>query len=217
MSAVVEFSQRTQLLKRFKRALLIFWLPLVLVAVLSIIAATIPWVAESETVPLEPEPARQISAQPEQTPLPVQRDTSRVVTSEATAPVVVADPANAQAPVPRGDHDQQAAVPTDTPLRPAPSPEINDAAVVVLRQQAAAMVQAGDIPSARLVLRRAYEHGDPLAAMTLGETYDPLVLRRQNARTAGFYANVDEARKWYGRAADLGSTDAIQRMKELAQ
>jgi len=215
MSAIAEFARRTQLLKRFKRALLIFWLPLVFVAVLPIVAAIIPWVAESEPVPSEPEPVGQTSTQFEQIPLPAKRDTSAAVRSEATAPVVVADPANAQT---RAAHsDQQAAAPTDTPLRPAPSSEINDAAVVVLREQAAAMVQAGDIPSARLILRRAYEHGDPLAAMILGETYDPLVLRRQNARTASFYANVDEARKWYGRAADLGSADATQRMKELAQ
>jgi TPR repeat protein len=86
-----------------------------------------------------------------------------------------------------------------------------------LREQAATRIKAGDIPSARLILNRAYEHGDPLAALTLGETYDPVVLKRQNANTVSFYANVDEARKWYGRAADLGTADAVQRMKELAQ
>jgi TPR repeat protein len=78
------------------------------------------------------------------------------------------------------------------------------------------MIKAGDIPSARLILGRVYERGDPLAALTLGETYDPLVLKRQNANTVSFFANVDEARKWYGRAADLGAADAAQRMEELA-
>jgi hypothetical protein len=202
-----------------KRALLIFWLPLVLVAALSVIAATIRWHAEpGGPISLEPEPARQLPGPAEQTPLPEQRNTAPAAISEPAAPVVSADPATAQAPAPGAKHDQEAAAPTAAPPRSAPSaPEISDAAAAVLREHAAARIKAGDIPSARLILSRVYERRDPLAALTLGETYDPLVLKRQNANTVSFYANVDEARKWYGRAADLGSADAVQRMKELAE
>jgi hypothetical protein len=107
---------------------------------------------------------------------------------------------------------------------PAPVPSFSNSADVsgLMIERARALISVGDINSARLVLRRAYESRDPRAALELGGTYDPLVLKRLivlkqlNISIINFYADADQARDWYRRAAELGSTDAVQRMRDLA-
>jgi hypothetical protein len=106
------------------------------------------------------------------------------------------------------------------PVRPSQSPapapsSSNGNEVSGLIERARALIAVGDINSARLVLRRAYESRDPRAALELGGTYDPLVLKRLNIIPISFYADAAQAREWYRRAAELGSADAAQRMKEL--
>jgi hypothetical protein len=62
----------------------------------------------------------------------------------------------------------------------------------------------GDLISARLLLRRAVEAGDSAeAALALGETFDPLVFQRLGV--IGIKPDAASARKWYERAAELGS------------
>jgi hypothetical protein len=73
----------------------------------------------------------------------------------------------------------------------------------------------GDVAAARLAFRRAAEGGDAQAALALGGTYDPLVLRSLGA--VGVPADLAQARTWYQRAADLGARDAPQRLQQLAQ
>jgi hypothetical protein len=73
----------------------------------------------------------------------------------------------------------------------------------------------GDVAAARLAFRRAAEGGDAQAALALGGTYDPLVLRSLGA--VGVAADPAQARTWYQRAADLGARDAPQRLEQLAQ
>ncbi len=100
---------------------------------------------------------------------------------------------------------------------PAPAPlSSNRNEVSGLIERARALISVGDINSARLVLRRAYEGRDPRAALELGGTYDPLVLKRLNINAINFYADATQARDWYRRAAELGSIDAVQRMRDLA-
>jgi hypothetical protein len=82
-------------------------------------------------------------------------------------------------------------------------------------ERARGLVTVGDIPTARLMLRRAYERGDERAALELGGTYDPLVLRRLNAVIKDSFGDATQARDWYMRAAELGSVDAVYRMNEL--
>jgi len=77
------------------------------------------------------------------------------------------------------------------------------------------LVAAGDIPAARIVLRRAYERGDERAALELGGTYDPRVLKRLNVTVNNFLADAAQARDWYVKAAELGSIDAVYRINEL--
>jgi Pentapeptide repeats (8 copies) len=67
----------------------------------------------------------------------------------------------------------------------------------------------------RRFLREAAERNDARAALLLGETYDPLFLRALSI--LGLGADVVEARKWYGRAAELGSAEASLRIEWLAK
>jgi hypothetical protein len=73
----------------------------------------------------------------------------------------------------------------------------------------------GDVAAARLVFRRAADGGDAQAALALGGTFDPLVLKSLGA--IGVAADPDQARNWYQKAAELGSRDAPQRLDQLAR
>jgi TPR repeat protein len=72
----------------------------------------------------------------------------------------------------------------------------------------------GDVVSARLVFRRAAEAGDAPAALALGGTFDPMVLR--SLGVIGVVADAVQARNWYQKAAELGSREAPQRIDQLA-
>ena len=80
-----------------------------------------------------------------------------------------------------------------------------------------------DISSARLLLRRAAEAGNAAAALSLGETFDPLVIRQLHAignkSLLFIVVTLDpaKAREWYERAAQLGSDAASQHLAKLAQ
>ena len=71
----------------------------------------------------------------------------------------------------------------------------------------------GDLAAARLVLRRAADANDAEAALALGATYDPLVLRA--LKVYGFKADPVMARVWYEKASELGSAAAPQRLEML--
>jgi tetratricopeptide (TPR) repeat protein len=72
---------------------------------------------------------------------------------------------------------------------------------------------SGDLAAARLVLRRAAQRDDPQAALALGGTYDPLILKKLGIRS--FHPDLDQAREWYQKAAALGSPDAAVRLDQL--
>jgi len=71
------------------------------------------------------------------------------------------------------------------------------------------------VAAARLVLRRAAERDDHQAALALGGTFDPIVLKRLGI--VNFHADPAQAREWYRKAAELGSPDASQRLEQLVQ
>jgi hypothetical protein len=73
----------------------------------------------------------------------------------------------------------------------------------------------GDLISARLLLQRAAEAGSAEAALVLGSTFDPLVIRQLGV--LGIQTDIARAQQWYVRAAALGSADASQRLKNLQQ
>lgn len=105
--------------------------------------------------------------------------------------------------------------------QPHPSPAVGDA-VPLDRDEIAMLVKRGkdhlmngDVSSARLLLRRAAEAGDAEAALALGSTFDPLVIERLGA--LGVQTDAAKARKWYEKAAQLGSQLAPDQLANLAR
>jgi hypothetical protein len=75
------------------------------------------------------------------------------------------------------------------------------------------LITAGDLQSARLLLRRAAEAQNARAAFALAQTYDPAVLKQYGASAPP--AEVATARSWYERARDWGSPDAQRQLDAL--
>ncbi len=82
-------------------------------------------------------------------------------------------------------------------------------------ERARALIAVGDVPAARVILRRAYERGDVQAALELGGTYDPVRLKRLSVIVNNSLSDAALARAWYVKAADAGSAEAIYRINEL--
>jgi TPR repeat protein len=99
------------------------------------------------------------------------------------------------------------------PLSGGARPEPGEIAALLARSRA--YLAAGDVAAARLVLRRAVDGGDSQAALALGSTYDPIALKERGV--ISFAGDPAQAREWYRRAVELGSTDASQRIEQLAQ
>jgi hypothetical protein len=91
-----------------------------------------------------------------------------------------------------------------SPAAAGAEPDRNEIAALLARGRS--LLSNGDVAGARVLLRRAAEHNDPQAALALGETYDPVVLRHLGV--IKFDGDVALAREWYNRAADLGSVAA---------
>ncbi|MGZ8369319.1 MAG: hypothetical protein ACXWVK_11600, partial [Rhodoplanes sp.] len=89
---------------------------------------------------------------------------------------------------------------------------IGPAATLVKRGQD--FIANGDLASARLVLRRAADAGDAQAALLLGSTYDPATFKQ--LKVIGSAPDPAEARAWYQRAVELGSSEAVRRIEPLA-
>jgi hypothetical protein len=95
------------------------------------------------------------------------------------------------------------------------APRINDEERANLLASGRTFLIIGDVIAARLAFRRAADGGDAQAALALGGTFDPLVLKSPGA--VGVAADPAQARGWYQTAAELGSRDAPQRLKQLAK
>ncbi len=115
---------------------------------------------------------------------------------------------------------QPAAVPSAPPATPAPTSNANtlhidNAEITAMIKRGKDILMSGDIASARLLLRRAADAGSADAALALGATFDPVVIRRLGA--IGMTPDIAQARQWYQRAADLGSAAAMGQLAKLEQ
>jgi hypothetical protein len=112
--------------------------------------------------------------------------------------------------------DMAAAVaPRREPLAPAPpAPSLDPDELATLIKRGHDFLKAGDIPSARLVLRRAANAGSAQAALAIGGTHDGMLLAELGV--LGFAADAAQARTWYQRALELGSPEASRRLDRLA-
>jgi hypothetical protein len=122
-----------------------------------------------------------------------------------------------------GGNKMTALAPADT-RSPAAEPQASDSraslrpdqrqAIAALVARGKELLRDGDFSSARLILQRAADSNDADAALTLGATYDPVILARLGLRNQ--VANVALARTWYEKAQEFGSTEAAARLKTLS-
>ncbi len=152
------------------------------------------WVPRPETARVEParsEPARTEMARVEPTRSePARTEGARVEPAQR--------PTSAPAVAPR-----------------PPVAQIDAEEIAKLIRRGQQLLQAGDIVPARMMLQRAAGAGSGQAALLLGGTYDPDVLRELGV--LGFAPNPDMARGWYQKALELGVSEASRRINRLTQ
>jgi hypothetical protein len=147
---------------------------------------------------------------------------SKAPVSEPPSPTSTAPAAANTAPVsaPPSPTSTAPAAASTAPVSAPPPPTSTAAAsdrdeVAALLARGRTTLSNGDVAAARVLLRRAAEHDDPQAAVALGETYDPAVLKRLGI--IKFNPDLAQAREWYRRAADLGSAAAAMRLDQLSE
>jgi len=99
------------------------------------------------------------------------------------------------------------------PVATPPAKRIDPEEFATMMKRAKDLLAIGDIPPARLLLERAAETSEPTAALMLAQTYDPEVLGTSDVRN--IVPDPAKARRWYERAAQLGSTDAQRRLAQM--
>src|SRR5262249_35459459 len=161
-----------------------------------------------------PQPAAQPSPPPAQSAAnaaPSGGLSSEVLTAyasiDATAASLKARSEGAQAPAAAAT---AVAAPKLQETRAIDRDELNG---IVKRGQA--LLTEGDIASARLLLRRAAEAGDPNAALLLAGSYDRSELEK--LKVIGVAPDHAQAKYWYTKAVEYGSADAVRRLQQLAQ
>ncbi len=153
-------------------------------------------------------------------PAPPAASPSPLVASIAAAPGIVA---SQPATVPSQSvsmSSQPAAAPSAAAAAPSPTSNANilhidNAEITAMIKRGKDLLMSGDLASARLLLRRAADAGSADAALALGATFDPVVIRRLGA--IGMTPDIAQARQWYQRAADLGSAAAMGQLAKLEQ
>jgi hypothetical protein len=105
---------------------------------------------------------------------------------------------------------EQHSTPQPDTSKPPTVIQLDPEAIAILEQ----FLKNGDILSARLLLKRAATTGNAQAALELGMTFDPLFLTERGV--IGFTLDIAQARVWYERAAQLGSTEALRLLERLA-
>ncbi len=77
-------------------------------------------------------------------------------------------------------------------------------------ERGATLMRNGDIAAARLLYEDLAVNGSAKGARALAETYDPIYLK--GLFIAGLQPNVEKAKIWYERAAELGDSVSITRL-----
>jgi hypothetical protein len=140
------------------------------------------------------------------------RRSAATITPSPAAPAVVA-----VAPLPTASVNAIAITPVSA--QPVPRPDnrptvrLDSGELEMLVKRGNEFIANGDLAAARLLLRRGAEAGSAEAALALGATFDPVVMQRLGA--IGTTPDITQARQWYQRAAELGSSAASQRLAGL--
>lgn len=136
--------------------------------------------------------------------------------SSSVAVVKDAPPAGADIPGPAVAPSQLRVATVSVRARPvdaADQPALEPDEVARLVKRGEDSLAQGDIAAARLILGRAAEARDARAALSLGATFDPAVLRQLHV--LGLPPDVARAREWYEKAAEYGSAEASNRLAAL--
>lgn len=83
-----------------------------------------------------------------------------------------------------------------------------------LMKRGRSLLAAGDIPSARLILERLADNGEAEASLLLAGTFDPVELARLHV--IGATSDIAQARAWYAKAAEQGSSEGSRRLQQMA-
>jgi type II secretory pathway predicted ATPase ExeA len=152
-----------------------------------------------------PEPLAQTpaEAQAPAAPAPPQP----VTQAPAETPAPAAPTAAAQAPAP----DAPSGAVTPAAPKPAQA-DLLDMERLMRRGQA--LMQEGDVASARLFFERAAASGHAAALTALGQSFDPLELRRLGV--IGIKGDANRALAWYRAANDAGDPTANERSARLS-
>jgi hypothetical protein len=126
-------------------------------------------------------------------------------------PVAVAPPAVAVAPPVAVATAAPSAMPAPPQAEVVRSLDPREIAVLIKRGQD--LLSGGDVQTARLLLMRGAEARDGRAALLVGTTYDPALLRQLGADGL---ADIAQARTWYQRAKEWGEPDAQRKLDALA-
>jgi hypothetical protein len=98
--------------------------------------------------------------------------------------------------------------------RPPAPIRLTSAEVNELLRRADTLLHAADFQSARLIYSELADDGSAEAALLMARTFDPDVLRA--AFIVGMTPDVETAKHWYRKAAELGAAGAQQRLDILA-
>jgi hypothetical protein len=77
------------------------------------------------------------------------------------------------------------------------------------------LIAAGDIVGARMIFKHLADAGDVQATFMLASTFDAAVIA--TLKVIGVQPDPAKARAWYARAAELGSSEARQRLQQSPQ
>jgi len=143
------------------------------------------------------------------TPAPAAAVTPSVV---APPPVAAAPPVAPAPPVTVATAAPSTIAPPQPQAETVRSLDPREVAALIRRGQD--LLASGDVQSARLLLMRGAEARDGRAALLVGTTYDPALLRQIGAD--GPLADIAQARTWYQRAKEWGEPDAQRKLDALA-
>jgi len=126
------------------------------------------------------------------------------ILAETTMTLVIAS----DAPAP-----QLAAPPARAGLAVVPLPSAERERALGLHAKGLEQLASGNIYVARRFFERAAEAGLAQSAVALAGTYDPDELAK--LKVVGLQPNIEEARKWYEKARELGAVEAAERLRRL--
>ena len=108
---------------------------------------------------------------------------------------------------------RQAFPPNRTGPAPLPQSSAERERALGLHAKGIEQLERGNIFAARKFFEHATAAGLAQSAVALASTYDPDELAK--IKVVGLQPNIEEARKWYEKARELGAAEASERLRRL--